>query len=717
MASLDAWLERQAQRERRLVTLEDALLGNRAAAYALYRFRYFAFRCLASSALHGIRLTLLQYVFSHRVFLQTLVLHAVTGLLTSFWWGSLEALRERVRRLSRDGRHDRVRVEIGRWLTVATALAALSLLAPAAWIAWDTGTRGRTFDVLHLYIFAVGFRLSADFITLTLHSGIYAVRRVYRPLPAMIAAELAGVLLVLALWPWLGRSSFPIAMLASTVVAAGVVVHYTSRLYGLLGWRPIRLARPVLAPFRSGRAAREIFSAGASYALMKLDALLMLAMFSSGSGAPGGITLFVLFASVGPAVQAGFDWARLLYFDLKRLDARCLRALLRRYERLAFHLAWVVGIALWGLACVLGTVITRQSLGPLYWLIGPFFVSRSFLAVAQIQAFSKRQYGALLASGAAFLALVPVLEIGLPGESERLLALAAACSVIAWVVWAAARRSKGGAFDPEVLPFTEWLERLKEVREPVRLRSLRFPDGARRRPGAGRGDAPYEGWWRHRRMAERIARRVRELGAVTLPGPGRVAWYEIARGPASIRRGALLGWGGGLIHSITSSPVEENGVRALQTALETNLLGDRLPGRDRPGMGPIRAEDVQDAFSEMFPQGVTYSPERPVPLMLDGISSRERRAILFEAVHFARHLDRSPRSRGFDVTSFCSNGELNLIFIVGREHDPRRRLEWRRRVRALNLEAALAGAARALETLPLLARDPRLAQHDREEPV
>ena len=195
-------------------------------------------------------------------------------------------------------------------------------------------------------------------------------------------------------------------------------------------------------------------------------------------------------------------------------------------------------------------------------------------------------------------------------------------------------------------------------------------------------------------MAERIARRIRGFGAVTVLGSGRVAWYEVANGPASIRRGALLSWGGGLIHSITSAPVEENGASALHTALKTNFLGASLLERRGPGTGPIRAEEVQDEFSEMFPRGVTYSPDRPVPEMLDGMSSRERRRILFEAVHFARHLDGSPHSRGFDVTSFCSNGELDLIFIVSREHDPRRRLEWRRRVRALNLEAALAGTGR-----------------------
>ena len=65
MTPIDSWLRRQAAREKRLITLEDALLGNQARAYAFYRLRYFSLRCVSSAVLHGIRLTLLQYIFSH----------------------------------------------------------------------------------------------------------------------------------------------------------------------------------------------------------------------------------------------------------------------------------------------------------------------------------------------------------------------------------------------------------------------------------------------------------------------------------------------------------------------------------------------------------------------------------------------------------------------------------------------------------------------------
>ena len=161
-----------------------------------------------------------------------------------------------------------------------------------------------------------------------------------------------------------------------------------------------------------------------------------------------GVSLFVFFVSIGPAVQAGFDWAQLLYFDLKKLNTRCLRALRQRYERSAFHLAWVVGIALWGFACVLGTAITRRNLGDLYWLIGPFFLARSFLALAQIQAFSARRYRALFSSGAVLLAFMVALQVGMPAERYKVLGLALVSVLAAGLLRRKAHAAPDEIFEP-----------------------------------------------------------------------------------------------------------------------------------------------------------------------------------------------------------------------------------------------------------------------------
>lgn len=693
MTPIDGWLHRQAAREQRVITLEDALLGNRTGAYALYRLRYFALRCGSSAVVHGIRLTLLQYIFSHQAFLTTLLLHAIAGLVTSFWWGALEVLRARVRHLLRDTQRRRIPEVIGWWLTVAAALAAISLILPAGWIVWEHVHDRRPFDVLQFYIFAIGFRLAADLVTLTFHSGVYAVRRVYRPLPAMVAVELASVLAVLALWPWLGRWSFPIAVLVSTLVSAGLVVRYATRLYRLFDWLPLRFGMPQRSPL-GGRTVAEFVAAGLSYAVMKLDAFLMLAMFHSRMPAGDRVSLFVFFVAISPAIQAGFDWAQLLYFDLKKLHTRCLQPLRQRYERSAFRVAWVVGVGLWGLACLLGTAITRRNLGELYWLIGPFFLARSFLALAQIQAFSSRRYRALLTSGALLLATMFALQVGVPSEVAKLLGLASVCLLVAWLVRNRAHGTADEIFERRVLPLTEWLERVQDVREPVRVRSLQFRTEVRSRVGSldGRAQADQERW-RLKRMAQRIAKRVRGNGAVTILYPAQVAWYEVGHPWTRTSRHGVLQWGGGLIESITSTRLERNGAAALQAALSMHALGGPLRKLRSPAGRSVPLAAVTKTFTDLIPPGVIYSPDAAIPEMLTTLSSRERRRILVAGVQFARHLEVPPRRSRFDVTSFCADGQLKLIFIVDRKYDRKQRTRWRALIKTLNLEAALGRTA------------------------
>ncbi|HVO23117.1 MAG TPA: hypothetical protein VMW56_05755 [Candidatus Margulisiibacteriota bacterium] len=693
MTPIDAWLHRQAEREKRLITLEDALLGNQARAYALYRLRYFSLRCVSSAILHGVRLTLLRYIFSHQAFLTTLLLNAIAGLVTSFWWGGLEVLRARVRHLSHDAQRHRIPAELGQWLTVATVLGGMSLLLPAGWIVWEHAYGHRAFDVLQLYIFAIGCRAGADFVTLMFHSGVYAVRRVYRPMPAMVAVELSSMLAVLALWPWLGRWSFPIAVILGTAVSAGLVVHYCTRLYRLLGWLPLRLSRPERSQFARWSTVAEFLAAGLSYALMKLDAFLMLAMFHARVPAPNGVSLFVFFVSISPAIQAGFDWAQLLYFDLKKLNTGCLRALRQRYERSAYHLAWVVGAVLWAFACVLGTVISGRTLGALYWLIGPFFIARSFLALAQIQAFSSRRYRALLASGAVLLAFMFALQIGTPSEEYKVLGLAVVSLLVTgWVSWAGPTAADE-IFERRVLPVTDWLVRLQNVREPVRLRSLRFRSEVQLRLGPLNSGGAWadEDRWRVRRMAQRVAKKIRGCGAVTVLSPGQVAWYEVARARPRINRHALLRCGGGLVNAIASTHLEPDGVSALHAGLAMHVLGGPFANLRRHGSPSVGIQEVKRAFAAMFPLGVVYSPDDPIPEMLQTLSSWDRRRILFDGVQFAMHLHGPSRPGRFDVTSFCSGGELKLIFIVDRRCDRRQRTRWRAQIRAINVAAALAG--------------------------
>ena len=63
MKNLRSWFFRESRRVARRIRLEDALLGGRFAAYALYRLRFFAARTAASAVLHAARIILAFRIF------------------------------------------------------------------------------------------------------------------------------------------------------------------------------------------------------------------------------------------------------------------------------------------------------------------------------------------------------------------------------------------------------------------------------------------------------------------------------------------------------------------------------------------------------------------------------------------------------------------------------------------------------------------------------
>jgi len=232
------------------------------------------------------------------------------------------------------------------------------------------------------------------------------------------------------------------------------------------------------------------------------------------------------------------------------------------------------------------------------------------------------------------------------------------------------------------------------------------PKDPRARPDADR--------WRHKRMARRIARRLHGEGAVALIHPDQVVWYE-TEGAAAIEERDLLAAGGGLVRGIASSRVHRDGLDALRAAVHAKILGVPLVDGSRAHAAAPSVAAVRGAFARLCPDGAIYAADDAVPPFFRTVSTRERRAIFFEAVHFARHLRRSTRRCRFDVTSFCADGALRLVFVVDRSHDRRRRLAWRRFVRRATIAAAVASAPQNERSLAAAAGKERVARAARSD--
>jgi hypothetical protein len=678
MSELDRWLRRQAEREGRIVLLEEGLLGDRLWRYSWYRLRWFFLRYLFESITHAVTVLFLFRGLEWDNFLLVVVAAAATSLAVSFWWGALEGLRAQVRDLHRSGRPHRIAGTIGAWLALSLALSAVVVAAAAGWLVWQALTGG--IGAADAFVAALLVRLAVELPIRTYHSGVYALRRVYKPLAASLAPELAGLAAVLVLWPLAGVWGLVVAALLNTGLLAALNLEYVGRVYHFLGlspWRELRFAR---------LPARESLAAGCSHAVMALDALAVLALLYGSQ--TDSEALLVLFLSM-PTIRAGAEWARLLYFDLKRLELRLFTNLRRRFERHTLALAWLLGVLFWSIAAGIAAIYYREDIGGIALALLAFFLARSLLARAQVQAFAVGSYAAVLGTGAVCVAGLAAVGPVAEGEAERLAAVAAVTGICALALSRLTGIARARGEPGTALLTLEWLRRLGHEREAVRVGSARVVSAG----GPERLDArtrEERNVWRLSKLADRAARRVGSYGAAAWVGPDRLVWLETASSEPRITPDWLQRASGGLIAEVKQRECP-TGEEALLVAGREQLLGYASPHL-LAAIVPVDLDEARRTFEQLVADGVVYAPDEPVPAELARLPGAELRAILVDAVTFARDLRIGRRRSRFDVTPLCSGGELRLIFVADPQESSRRaRGRWRHLDTTLNVRGAIAG--------------------------
>ena len=693
MNEIERWLQRQAAKEQRSVLLEEGLLGDRLGKYARYRLRYFFINFGVDTAVHTITVLFL-FRLHWGNFLPILIAHAAVSLGSSFWWGALEAMRGQVRDLHRSGKPRRMAQVIGGWLAFSVVLALGLVVLAGGWITWHA--LGAGFGAPEAYVAVLLLRLAAELPSRCYHSGIYALRRVYKPFVAVIGPQLIELVIIVTAFRVLGLWALVIASVIVTTLLTLVTVRYTGKVYRFIGVVPRpQFALPLIRRSLRG-TGREALQAGAANTVIALDSLVVFAvLYGAGRRSEALVVLFLIM----PSIRASADWARLFYFDLKKLELRLFTNLRVRFERHSARVAWLLAVGFWAVAASVATAFYGRALHIPYLSLLVFFLSRSLLARVQVQAFAEGAYAPILATGTALVAGLVASNFSTTTDDARLTAIALVTAACASLLSYLRRRTAARGDPGEALLTLEWLRRLGAITEPVRVGSARVLPAS----GPDRVDARTledQVRWRLNELADRTARRLGDHGAAAWLGPDRLVWFELADGPEHVPTTWLQFASGGLVAEagLRSCP---SGEEALLTAGHSGLLGPASSHLLTPVL-PVDVAEARLRFAGLFPGGIAYSPREPIPTGLAALSASELRAILADAVAFARDLGVRRRRSNFDVTTLCAGGELQLIFVVALNTDKKTRGKWRLHVTRLNVRAAIGGAReRAAARSPL----------------
>jgi hypothetical protein len=436
--------------------------------YAAYRLRYFLITNFALLCLHVVELYLLTFDFKHSTPLHALLtLRIVSHALKGAWWGGLDIMRQRIRYLNASTKLSLLAHELGCWhragLIVAGVTAVIAIACSTLALVATGAER-----LVACYAAAISLELATGFMLTLRRSGISAMRRIPQTSAAMILAPLAGVSVLLMLWPSSGGYALIASSLLTSMISAATGFYYTHLAYINSGWpRLIWPSRAEFTCFLKSLPVPEIGLAAIAWGSTHAESLMLpivaYAFHPHGTFSQSLLPLFVAL----PLLRACSDWARLFYVDLARFEVPSLTDFMRSFHRRLLLASLGVGFVLW-LPTLAFSIVgsTRNDFFGQTALLA-LFVWRGQFAWLQMVAFFRKLYWPLIACGGMVCGAVTIMGLSWSHTEYRALGssgIAALCIAMTAFLWGRLREPiaepqavKGRATETHAMSHLDWL--------------------------------------------------------------------------------------------------------------------------------------------------------------------------------------------------------------------------------------------------------------------
>ncbi len=694
MNDIDRWFQRAAKREKRITSLYASLLTGRIYAYFGYRLRYSLLLDTARFVVHVMEFLILLSSLGGLAAFTVMVLRVGSLIISGGWWGLLEVMRERLRGFARSGDGEAAEHEIGRWLILsfitATVLAAGAVVALSMLLPSDHSLVG------HVYAVLVIVELAARLPVQVLHSGVYATRRIYRPIWSMIAPTAVQVAVLgvgFFLYP---AAAMIVAIIAANAIGISITVHFTLEVYRLSGLRPKyripdRLGRRLL-PAIPLRAGVQTTLAGLS---LRSDGLIVLAILgiygtntrsfelTAGVSAWRHVDTFQFFYLVLPLFRGAYEATGLFYFDFVRLRrVMAFRQLQLVFFRRLMLTTPAVALYFWSLATVLGTFVLHDI--PFTFLLAllPLFAVRSVIGTYQIRLFAEGHFGSLIATTGLLAALLWLVWLDTDPASDLLQITAAMLTVFIVLLNMQHFRDRREPPLPTLVTLGDWTRTLTREPGPVLVGRIVIPEYAVAQ---------------QKSAAVLLMQRTFDgVGHVAFRSSTTLLYYQRIRAGMGeqLPHLTLQAATGAVANRGNRLPEMPNGRSALD-----RLISERWIRRD--GGGPEQPADPEaliPRFLACFPDGVAFDAET-----LDG--ARDMRAL--EQGLLAGALPRAlssledgslvVASSGHWLTPIFHRGRLRLLCVLPTDPPAHEFDSWLRIVKAWHAGGELVAAEPAAD--------------------
>ncbi|CAM4443130.1 hypothetical protein MB901379_03145 [Mycobacterium basiliense] len=668
MNDIDRWFEHAGRRENRSVSLYTSLLTGKLFAYFGYRLRFTLLIATARFAVHVLEFLILISSLGGLAAYTVMVLRIASMVVGGGWWGLLEVMRERIRGFFLAGERDAAETEIGRWL-VLSLFAALTLASAVGAALVVLRPSGHD-PVAQVYAFLVVLELAIGFPVRVIHSGVYATRRIYRPIWSMFARTLVQLGLLTVGFYYYPTTAIIVAIIASNAIGIWITVHYTLEVYRLTGLWP-----------RTGQAAYAVWRLlpkiplwqGVQTALcglaLRLDAVLVLAIvgvygtstrsfdLTAGVSAWRHVDAFQFFYLVLPLLCGAYEGAGLFYFDFVRLRSNPALAEFRVYF---FHkLLWVmpaIGVFFWSLAAALAMFVLHDV--PFSFLLAllPLFVVRSVIGSYQIRLFAEGHSGTHIASLGLLAVLLWLVWMDRNPASDLIQITAALTTELIVLINVQHFWDRRPPPLPTLLTLGDWIRSLAHEPGPVHVGAIAL----------AKSITPKQ-----RSAAMSLMRQTfGDHGHFAFRSPTALVYYQrSANGDLPPEHHLMLqtATGGAAHHGARLSAPMVTG----RGALDRLVTEKWIPPNDGNLAAPESLEDLRCEFRTLFPDGIVFDVAT-----LDG--SRDMRdleqgllaqALPTAAMSLEGGVSVVPLS-GRGLTPIYRRGRLRLLLVLPRDPQP-----------------------------------------------
>ncbi len=332
------WVETEKQKAQSFKRLYNHILGN-FYPYFFYRIRYSLLRFSTSYVLFLIEFfILLQTVYASFAIPFLFARIAISGIIT-FTWGSIEGLREKLRKKSISLANSYIQRVIFSYRLIAIPLLIIGFFL----LYYDVKNVIGVLAFYHIYIL---YFLLLVFIELdySIHqTSIFVHKRVHKKVWPYIVIDIFGTMSLFIGYTIVGPYALPVSLIIHLLLKYIVHMYYIkknmSELYGNIASKK----NLIIFPFSS-------LSVGLLH--VSVFSLPFMYLFSSGFANLSNTYIIVSLIAT-PLLSFSFFWSKLFYFDIKKMQKDWfLLGIKELYKKLLVY-AIFIGLILLGINTVI----------------------------------------------------------------------------------------------------------------------------------------------------------------------------------------------------------------------------------------------------------------------------------------------------------------------------------------------------------------------------